>query len=255
MKRLSKIRTALLEAVFPSDLYCIRCGRIIDKSRYYGLCDKCSGGFNWAGADLCDKCGRLLGPSKSFGGGTGATGDNAKTVRLCGDCMRNERHFDKGYTCAFYGVYAREVVAAMKMKNRPWIGRKLGEAMADRMACEDETIELVIPVPVHPERERRRGYNQAAVIGRQFAETYNEKRSGTMFLDALKRTRRTAPMKGLDLWERKTNVEGAFELKPGMAALIKGRSVAIVEISRRILIQAKVCIFQGVRGRYTLNSR
>ena len=240
MKRLSKIRTALLEAVFPSDLYCIRCGRIIDKSRYYGLCDKCSEGFSWAGAHLCDKCGRLIGPLKSFGDGTGGIGSDrdansagrkqaAEWKRLCGDCMRNARHFDKGYTCAFYGVYAREVVSAMKMKGRPWIGRKLGEAMADRMACEDEPIDLVIPVPVHAGREKQRGYNQAAVIARQFAETYNERRGGAVFLDALKRIRSTAPMKGLDVWERKANVEGAFELKPAMAALIDGRKAALVD--------------------------
>ena len=254
MVRLSKIKTALLEAVFPSDLYCIRCGRIIDKSRYYGLCDKCSEGFNWVGADVCEKCGRLLGPGRRSVGQGGAAGDDATrgvrgAGRLCGDCQRNERHFDKGYTCVFYGVYAREVVAAMKMKNRPWIGRKLGEAMADRMACESEPIDLVIPVPVHPDREIKRGYNQAAVIARQFVETRNEKCGGpdedsgapvrggrpgdpaqrAIFLDALKRLRRTEPMKGLDVWQRKANVEGAFELKPGMAALIRNKNVAIVD--------------------------
>lgn len=219
LKRLSKIRTALLEAVFPSDLYCIRCGRIIDKSRYYGLCDKCSDGINWVGGSVCGKCGRLLGQQPGS---------------LCADCSENERYFDKGYTCAFYGVYAREIVTAMKIKGRSWIGRKLGEAMADRMACEDEVIDLVIPVPVHPEKEKKRGYNQAAVIGRSFAENYREKTAGTgrgeaVFLDALKRTRSTAPMKGLDVWKRKANVEGAFALRSGMEALIKGKTVAVVD--------------------------
>ena len=245
MKRLSKIRTALLEAVFPSDLYCIRCGRIIDKSRYYGLCDKCSEGFNWVGTDVCDKCGRMLARCVWPAGDFGGTWRRADDERLCGDCQKNERHFDKGYTCAFYGVYAREIVAAMKTKNRPWIGRKLGEAMADRVTCEDEPIDLVIPVPVHRQREKKRGYNQAEVIARQFVETYNKKRSKlqeasepdsdrevsdkAVFLDALARTRETAPMKGLDVWERKANIEGAFELKPGFATIIEGRSAALID--------------------------
>ncbi len=290
MKRLSQIRTALLEAVFPSDIYCIRCARIIDRSRYYGLCDKCSEGFNWAGANLCDKCGRVLGPEKRAGAGApgttrleiaaapdaeqpeGAAALDAEqpeiTVtpgeeqpedvtapdaeqpegaapRLCGDCQQNQRYFDKGYTCAFYGVYAREVVSAMKMKDRPWIGRKLGEAMADRMDCEDEAIDLVIPVPVHRKREKKRGYNQAEVIARQFVETYNRKHSKAqsakewgndrevfdkaLFFDALSRSRETAPMKGLDVWERKANIEGAFKLKPGIATIVEGRAVALID--------------------------
>ena len=246
MNRLSKIRTALLEAVFPSDLYCIRCGRIINRSRYDGLCDKCSEGFNWIGTDVCDKCGRLLArrgrPGEELGGiWRGADDDE----RLCAECRENGRYFDKGYTCAFYGVYAREIVAAMKTKNRPWIGRKLGEAMADRMACEDEPIDLVIPVPVHHQREKKRGYNQAEVIARQFVETYNRKHSKSedareqgsdrkasgkaVFLDALARTRETAPMKGLNVWERKANIEGAFEMKPWAATIIEGRSAALVD--------------------------
>ena len=65
--------------------------------------------------------------------------------------------------------------------------------------------------------------------GRVISEAIGDPAQRVMFLDALKRIRRTAPMKGLDAWQRKANVEGAFELKPGMAALIKNKSAAIVD--------------------------
>ena len=220
MEKLSKIKEGILEAVFPSDLYCVRCGRIIDRSRYYGLCDSCSSGIRWASGTFCEKCGRLLGD-----GG----------ARICADCMNSERYFDKGYTCAFYGVYAREIMSALKVGKKSWIGRKLGKAMADRMALTDEEPDLAVPVPAHIKKEKERGYNQASVIARQFSESLREKKAGKtesqgpLYFEALVRSRQTAPMKGLSLWARRENMLGAVSVKKDAAGMIRGKTIALID--------------------------
>jgi ComF family protein len=69
--------------------------------------------------------------------------------------------------------------------------------------------DLVVPVPLHPRRLRRRGFNPAGVLARDLA-----RRAGAACDPvALVRTRDTPPQKGLDARARRRNVAGAFALR------------------------------------------
>lgn len=82
--------------------------------------------------------------------------------------------------------------------------------------------EVVIPVPLHPRRERRRGFNQSALLGRRLAQELNLLyRPGT-----LRRIRHTAPQVGLGPEERMNNVAGAFVAQ---GADIEGRHLLLVD--------------------------
>jgi predicted amidophosphoribosyltransferase len=63
--------------------------------------------------------------------------------------------------------------------------------------------DIVVPVPLHWWRRRRRGFNQAALLAGQL---------GLPVCHALRRRRRTRPQAGLRAGERRTNVAGAFTL-------------------------------------------
>jgi ComF family protein len=67
-----------------------------------------------------------------------------------------------------------------------------------------------VPVPVHADRERRRGYDQAALIA-EVAAT----RLGVPFVRALERARATAAQFDLGREDRAANVGGAFRLRNG----------------------------------------
>ena len=56
---LEKIKNEVMEAVFPSNIYCICCGSLIDSTRPYSLCDKCVREIHWIGSRTCEKCGRM----------------------------------------------------------------------------------------------------------------------------------------------------------------------------------------------------
>jgi ComF family protein len=71
--------------------------------------------------------------------------------------------------------------------------------------------DLVVPVPLHPRRLRRRGFNPAGVLARRLA-----RHAGADFDPvALARTRDTPPQKGLDARARRRNVAGAFASRRG----------------------------------------
>jgi ComF family protein len=68
------------------------------------------------------------------------------------------------------------------------------------------SADLVIPVPLHPSRQRERGFNQAGLLASVLAE-----RAGLPLNDVqLSRTRATPPQVGLGAEERKANVQDAF---------------------------------------------
>lgn len=201
----------VLEGIFPSNIYCISCGSIIDASRDYALCDNCMEHFHWAGLKTCDKCGKIL-------------EDNYRH-RLCHDCRNFEHDFDRGFTCVQYGLLERGVLMDYKYKGKPYIGRKLGEILYDRMEVEDVQYDLVVPVPMHRKRQNQRGYNQAAVMASVLA-----KRKGVMFApDLLERTAETRAMKGLGSFDRRENLKNVFAVSAKNHYTIAGKHILLVD--------------------------
>ncbi|NJN53409.1 MAG: ComF family protein [Anaerolineae bacterium] len=86
----------------------------------------------------------------------------------------------------------------------------LGEFLADLMiSAWDEwktPIDFVIPIPLHPEREKKRGYNQSALLARRFSQQLRYE----CVSDGLRRVRFTVPQVGLNAEERSKNVQNAF---------------------------------------------
>lgn len=64
---------------------------------------------------------------------------------------------------------------------------------------------IVTPVPLHPKREKIRGFNQSALLGKLIS-----KKLGLEYQDTLVRTRYTKPQAQLKGWDRKNNIKGAF---------------------------------------------
>ncbi|MEG0830232.1 MAG: ComF family protein [Anaerovoracaceae bacterium] len=200
-----------LEVIYPSNIYCIGCGSVIDKTRYYALCDKCIEKFHWVGKKTCDKCGKILNEEYSND--------------LCYDCRMFKHSFEKGYTCVQYGLYERQLIMDYKNKNKAYMGKKIGDILYDRIRLEGVKVHGIIPVPMHRKKQEERGYNQTALMARQLA-----KRMELPFLwDVLLRTKYTQPMKGLGSIQREENLKDAFEIKLGLSKKIEGKAILLVD--------------------------
>lgn len=124
------------------------------------------------------------------------------------------------------GVYAGPLAAAvraLKYRGRRGLARPLAELLAAGPLKPIPAPELVVPIPLHPDRERSRGYNQAALLGKELARLLGvpcEPRG-------LVRTRPTASQVGLSAAARRENVRGAFRCpRPD---LVQGRRVWLVD--------------------------
>lgn len=123
------------------------------------------------------------------------------------------------------GSRIRKLIHALKYEGRKDIGRMLGELYGSVLAgCGFmDGIDLIIPVPLHPARQRRRGYNQSECIA--------EGLSGATHLpvrtNIIIRTGLTGTQTKSGRYERWVNVKGFFHVPD--PALINGSHVLIVD--------------------------
>lgn len=108
----------------------------------------------------------------------------------------------------------REAVHALKYGGR----RALGEVLGNRLAAHWQArpggpLDGLIPVPLHAERQRDRGYNQAEVLAEGMAPRLRLPVRAAL----LCRRRATPQQVGLDRQARLQNVAGAFVATPGVA--------------------------------------
>ncbi len=89
------------------------------------------------------------------------------------------------------------------------LGRKLGDRLKTDTSLPSDVI--LVPVPLHPNRRRKRGYNQAEEIAKGISE-----RTGWEILPEgnLKRVKNTKTQTGFSMEKRQMNISQAFEFTP-----------------------------------------
>lgn len=89
--------------------------------------------------------------------------NNSAELRIAGRIP-----FDRAATFAIYtlGSSLRPMIHQLKYENKPAIGLQLGYQFGIELNGSDfiQPIDLIIPVPLHPKKEKERGYNQAEII-------------------------------------------------------------------------------------------
>ena len=119
----------------------------------------------------------------------------------------------------------RAALHGLKYAGERRLTEPLGAAVAARWRAASVGGEVLVPVPVHAERARRRGYDQAVLLTIDIS-----RRLQMRWLPALERTRNTAPQFDLGRRARRANVAGAFAVRGSReAALVRDRWVVLVD--------------------------
>jgi ComF family protein len=126
--------------------------------------------------------------------------------------------------CAPFSGPVRSALHRLKYAGERRLATPLGTALADRWRVAGAGGDLLVPVPVHRERARKRGYDQAVLLATAAAAE-----SRIPFRAVLERTRDTAPQFELDRRARRRNVGGAFGLKPGAEVMVCGRWPILID--------------------------
>lgn len=206
-----------LDLVFPA--MCPVCGGPLGAGRRDPLCGACWEGVERLTPPWCWTCGLPFG---RFAGGEWASADHA---HRCADCRRHPPAFSYARAAARYGGVVREALHAFKFLGRRALAGPLGDLMAEmgRLSLPVPDPDLLIPVPLHPRRERERGFNQSLLLARRLGRAWGL----PVRVDILARTVATPPQTDLGAEERRANVRRAFALR--RPELVAGRHVILVD--------------------------
>ena len=196
MAAIRRLTAATLDLAFPA--LCSGCGR--------------------EGPPLCPDCLPELDARLSLPGGT--------PLGLPADIPAPLLQLD---WCAPFAGAVRHGLHDLKYKGERRLAEPFGAAVARRWARVGSGAQVLVPVPVHADRERQRGYDQAALIAEVAARDL-----GLPAVRALVRRRATIAQFELGRNEREANVAGAFEVRAGREgdgsrAAVVGRWVLLVD--------------------------
>jgi ComF family protein len=185
---------ALTSLFYPAT--CVVCTADVERSEY--LCTDCQRRAPRIVAPFCAKC------SEPFPGAI------TQSFR-CANCEHRVLHFD----CAVAAYRSRGLVRklvhefkyAKQRHLRFPVAAWLRETLSDPR-LHGRHFDIIVPVPLHPARERERGFNQAMLLAELLAASIT-----VPLRAALERTRYTTTQTAYDRAERMENLHGAFRLR------------------------------------------
>jgi len=199
----SRLFRSLLDFALPPR--CGGCGAIVDEVDSF--CADCWRKLEFLGPGGCSRCGLPL---------------KATDAETCAACHAKPPRLDRIRAAVAYDEISRSIAMRLKYGRKVALARTMSRYMQP-LVGELPAEAILVPVPLHRSRLWRRGFNQSAIVARELS-----RRTGLpVALDALRRTRATPPLKGLNLRQRRRTVAGAF--RAGTRAELRGRIVVLVD--------------------------
>jgi ComF family protein len=165
------------------------------------VCDACYAGLPWLTATRCPQCAL---PTADGG--------------ICGACLSQPPRFDRVSAAFAYAWPLAPLIHHYKYAGNLALAHWLAQALSERLT---ECADLIIPMPLSPQRLRRRGFNQALEIARVVSRM-----TGIPLAPAAcRRVRDTAPQASLPWQERAQNIRNAFACD----ADLSGMRVAVID--------------------------
>ena len=197
----------IVDLIFPPR--CPLCGEGL--ATQSGLCATCWGELAIPGEPSCASC------QRPFAEGT-------PDGSLCAPCLADPPRHDGIAAGTLYNDAARRLVLAFKHGRRIALAPLLGRFVAAKLPQIDESW-IVVPVPLHRWRLWRRGFNQAALLGREVAR----QRGSGLLVDALLRHKATPMLGGLGRKARARALSGSIAANPKRGEMLKGASIVLVD--------------------------
>ncbi len=192
------ILAGLLDLVFPPR--CAGCGK-----PGHWLCPACLALVERLTPPLCPRC-----------------GEPVDEGWLCPRRRRHPQQLDGLRSAAWHSGPVRAAIHRLKYRGQRVLAGPLAGILAEAWRADPAPAGLLIPVPLHPQRVRQRGFNQAALLARELG------RALALPVDTqrLARIRHTPPQVGLSAAERLANVAGAFHY---CGSKLAGQRVCLID--------------------------
>ena len=152
---------------------------------------------------------------------------------VCDACLNRQRHFRKVRAFGSYDGSLKTALHHLKYRSITQLARPLGSLLFATFLRHwpDRDIDFIVPVPLHPRKFRRRGFNQAFLLLRKWPalaeKTGIDLPGGIIQRTALNRIRETDAQVGMNRRTRQANIQNAFT--PGRGVDVSGKKILLVD--------------------------
>ena len=194
------------QAVFVQN--CLLCDA--PQASIHAVCRPCLNDLPWQPKTSCPQCGL------------------SSSGQLCGSCISAPPDFDITHSVFLYEFPIDKMMQRYKYGSSLNIGDTFGRFLAEKIKLDvlnNNNVDLIIPMPMHPQRLKERGFNQALEIAKVLSRLLTKKSREKLDFKSVARQTLTPPQASLPLKQRVKNIKGAFKVN----AELKGKRIAIVD--------------------------
>lgn len=208
------IQAPMLRSLFNKALAqpCLLCAN--HQGGKFGVCNGCIQQLPWFTAPQCKVCGLV------------------SQHGICGACLSAPPSIDQTQAVFTYDYPLNHLLQQFKYQEALSISRLFAHVLQQKIAqnrtstavvngINQPNIDLIIPMPMHPQRLKTRGFNQAHEIAKPMAKALQL----PLNPHVCQRVKLTPPQASLPLKDRVTNIHGAFECKKNL----EGLNIAIID--------------------------
>ncbi len=191
---------------------CLKCGVYIDPDMITPhtmeacFCDHCmASGFYSIDSPFCTKCGVKF--HKSF-----------NENHMCEACLKKPLTLDRVRAALEYKGIIKDAIPLFKYHSKLSIAKVFENILFDTFLHHyaESGIDIIMPIPLHKKKLRKRGFNQAFLLIRNFVKHYqqafDQPPSWEIDTISLARIKITQPQTGFDIDQRKANLKNAFKV-------------------------------------------
>lgn len=207
MKYLNSLICSILDLIAPPK--CAVCDIKVEKINT--ICSNCWGGLVFIGNPKCDICSNTF-PVEQFD-------------KVCYDCQTISPAFDKVVSSVVYNDLTEKLIFGLKYNDRIDYSEIISEFIKNALVQENCLIDVLIPVPLHKNKLKKRGFNQATLISKKLM-----KKLGTpLKYDILLKTKDNISQSGLDREDRFKNVTGVYTVNSDHKNALKGKNICLID--------------------------
>lgn len=203
---------SFLELIYPEKNTCFICEDYDESINDKYICSHCRKLLKKLEPPLCKKCSKPI--------------NYSSTTEFCPECCEEEKYFEISKSPYAYEGLIKKAIYSYKYYNKPYFYKLFGNLLVDYMISTDyKDFDCIVAVPLHSSKMRKRGYNQSELIGK-----YISNKLSIPYVDALKRTKKTAKQSEQNKLQRKKNLKDAFEIKNSKDKIINNTVLLVDDI-------------------------
>lgn len=199
-----KFLRVISELFYPSGLKCVICDDEIPKENRYGVCDKCKVSYN---TKFCARCGRAI----------------ANMATYCDECQNHTQPFDLARAPLVYENEIVTLVHRLKYGGAKYLAETMAQFMADVYYEQSIEADVITFVPMHPKKQKSRGYNQAELLANELSKII-----GLPVENMLERVKHTQNLARMGREERRKAIESAYSALVTKNE-VKGKNILLVD--------------------------